>query len=54
MGNDIPNRAILNTMTNIRLAGDVVTHLAKDAWEQVTAYFDKKEIEATQGNNNRA
>ena len=28
VGNDIPNRAILNTMTNIRLAGDVVAHLA--------------------------
>ena len=53
MGNAIPNRAILNTMTNIRLAGDVVTHLAKDAWEQfrrqkrVTTYFDKKETEVT-------
>ena len=59
LGNNVPNRAILNTMTNIRLAGDVVTHLAKDAWEQfrkqkrVTAYFEKKETEATQGSNNR-
>ena len=47
LGNNVPNRAILNTMTNIRLAGDVVTHLAKGAWEQfrkqkrVTAYFEK-------------
>ena len=29
----IPNRAILNTMTSIRLAGEVVNYLAKGAWE---------------------
>ena len=59
VGNNVPNRAILNTMTKIRLAGDVVTHLARDTWEQfrkqkrVTAYFDKKETVAAQGTNTR-
>ena len=32
-GNHITNRAILNTMTQMRLAGDAITHLAKGAWE---------------------
>ena len=32
VGNMIPNRAILNTMTSIRLAGEVVNYLAKGAW----------------------
>ena len=47
VGNMIPNRAILNTMTSIRLAGEVVTYLAKGAWEQfrrwnrITAYYEK-------------
>ena len=31
MGNDIPNRAILNTMTNIRLAGEVIYYLSREA-----------------------
>ena len=45
----IPNRAILHTMTSIRLAGEVVNYLSKGAWEQyrkqnrVTAFFEKKE-----------
>jgi hypothetical protein len=32
-GNHIPNKAILNTMTSMRLAGDAITHLARGAWE---------------------
>ena len=51
VGNMVPNKAILNTMTNIRLAGEIVSNLSKGAWEQfrrqnrVTVYFDKKEAE---------
>ena len=51
IGNMVPNKAILNTMTNIRLAGEIVSNLSKGAWEQfrrqnrVTVYFDKKEAE---------
>jgi hypothetical protein len=33
IGNMISNRAILNTMTSIRLAGEVVNYLSKEAWE---------------------
>ena len=33
IGNMIPNRAILHTMTSIRLASEVVNYLSKDAWE---------------------
>ena len=51
IGNMISNRAIYNTMTSKRLAGEVVNYLSKEAWEQfrrqnrVTAYYDKKETE---------
>ena len=31
--NSISNKAILNTMTSIRLAGEVVNFLSKGAWE---------------------
>ncbi len=47
----ISNKVILNTMTSIRLAGEVVNYLSKEAWEQfrrqnrVTAFFNKKESE---------
>ena len=34
VGNMISNKAILNTMTSIRLAGEVVNYLSKGAWEQ--------------------
>jgi hypothetical protein len=60
IGNMISNKAILNTMTSIRLAGDVVSYLSKEAWEQfrrqnrVTAFYDKKETQGshkTRGNN---
>jgi hypothetical protein len=30
----ISNKAILNTMTSIRLAGEVSNYLSKEAWEQ--------------------
>ena len=49
VGNMVSNRAILNTMTNIRLAGEVTNYLSKEAWEQfrrqnrVTAFFTQKE-----------
>jgi hypothetical protein len=45
----IPNRAILHTMASIRLAGEVVNYLSKEAWEsywkqnRVTGFFEKKE-----------
>ena len=47
----ISNKVILHTMTSIRLAGEVVNYLSKEAWEQyrrqnrVTAFFEKKENE---------
>jgi hypothetical protein len=47
----ISNKVILNTMTSIRLAGEVVNYLSKEAWEQfrrqnrVIAFFNKKENE---------
>ena len=46
IGNNIPNRAILNTMTNIRLAGEVIYYLSREAQNEyrrqhrVTRYFD--------------
>ncbi len=51
IGNMISNKAILNTMTSIRLAGEVTNYLSKEAWEQfrrqnrVTAFFNKKKSE---------
>jgi hypothetical protein len=33
LSNMISNRAILNTMTSIRLAGEVINYLSKEAWE---------------------
>jgi sortase (surface protein transpeptidase) len=60
----VSNKVILNTMTNIRLAGEVVNYLSREAWEQfrrqnrVTAFFNKKETEDSTGvpkdNNNKA
>ena len=47
IGNDIPNTAVLNTMTNIRLAGEVIYHLSREAQSEyrrqhrVTNYFDR-------------
>ena len=34
IGNDIPNTVILNTMTNIRLAGEVIYYLSREAWTE--------------------
>ena len=60
--NMVSNKVILNTMTSIRLAGEVVNYLSREAWEQfrrqnrVTAFFNKKETEDStrvrNGNNN--
>jgi hypothetical protein len=58
IGNDIPNRAILNTMTNIRLAGEVIYYLSREAQNEyrrqhrVTQYFDKIEDNQTVDANN--
>jgi hypothetical protein len=49
--NMVSIKAILNTMTSIRLAGEVVNYLSKETWVQyrrqnrVTSFFDKKETE---------
>ena len=49
IGNDIPNAVVLNTMTNIRLAGEVIHYLSREAWNEyrrqnrVTKYFGKIE-----------
>ena len=46
IGNNITNKAILNTMTNIRLAGEVINYLSKGAQDEfrkqnrVTKYFE--------------
>ena len=60
IGNDIPNRAILNTMTNIRLAGEVIYYLSREAQNQyrrqhrVTQYFDQLEGNQTVTTNNNS
>ena len=49
VNNMVSNKVILNSMTSIRLAGEVVNYLSREAWEQfrrqnrVTAFFEKKE-----------
>jgi hypothetical protein len=46
--NNITNRAILNTMTSMRLAGEAITRLSRSTWEQykkqnrVTQYYEMK------------
>ena len=56
IGNDVPNAVILNTMTNIRLAGEVIHYLSREAWSEfrrqnrVTKYFDQ--IEGREASNN--
>ena len=32
--NDVNNKVILNTMTQMRLAGDAISQLSKNTWEQ--------------------
>ena len=59
IGNNISNRAILNTMTNIRLAGEVVYYLSREAQNEyrrqhrVTQYFDQIGDNHTVNTNNR-
>jgi hypothetical protein len=36
LGNTIPNKAILNTMTSIRLAGEAIENLARNARDELT------------------
>ena len=49
MGSGVANKAILNTMTSIHLAGDAITSIARKVWEdarrqtRLTSYFDKEE-----------
>ncbi len=33
VSNMVSNKVILNTMTSIRLAGEVVNYLSREAWE---------------------
>ena len=48
--NGVSNKAILNTMLSIRLAGDAIQHLAKGAWEEsrrqsrLTSYFESDDF----------
>ena len=57
IGNDIPSAVVLNTMTNIRLAGEVIHYLSREAWNEyrrqnrVTKYFDKIEESTTRNND---
>jgi hypothetical protein len=47
--NTVPKKAILNTMTSMRLAGEAITHLSRGAWEnfkkqsRVTKYFERSD-----------
>ena len=49
IGNNITNKVILNAMTNIRLAGEVVNYLSRGAQDEfrrqnrVTKYFEAME-----------
>jgi hypothetical protein len=49
LGNTIPNKAILNTMTSIRLAGEAIENLAKNARDEstrtnrITSFFPPQE-----------
>ena len=57
IGNEIPNAVVLNTMTNIRLAGEVIHYLSREAWNEyrrqnrVTKYFDKIDERTTRNND---
>ena len=48
VGNGVSNKAILNTMLSIRLAGEAIQHLARGAWEEsrrqtrVTSFFESE------------
>ena len=47
--NTVPNKAILNTMTSMRLAGEAIIQLSRGAWEhfkkqnRVTQYFERSD-----------
>ena len=47
--NTVSNKAILNTMTSIRLAGEAIIKLSRGAWEhfkkqsRVTQYFERSD-----------
>lgn len=49
LGNTIPNKAILNTMTSIRLAGEAIENLARNARDEstrtnrITSFFPPQE-----------
>ena len=49
VGSGISNKAILNTMTSIRLAVDAIRLIARKVWEdgrrqtRLTSYFDNEE-----------
>ena len=57
--NTITNKTILNTMTQIRLAGEAIMHLSKGAWEQfkrqerITKYFDNKDDQDDETRNEK-
>ena len=57
IGNDIPNAVVLNTMTNIRLAVELIHYMPREAWneyrrqDRVTKYFDKIEESTTRNND---
>ena len=59
IGNKITNKAILNTMTNIRLAGEVVSYLSRGAQDEfrrqniVTKYFEAMEEDTAVRGTNR-
>jgi len=50
VGNGVSNKAILNTMLSIRLAGEAIQHLARGAWEEsrrqtrLTSYFESDDF----------
>ena len=47
--NTVPNKAILNTMNSMRLAGEAIIQLSRGAWEhfkkqnRVTQYFKRSD-----------
>ena len=47
--NTVPNKAILNTMTSMRLAGEAIIQLSRGTWEhfkkqnRVTQYFERND-----------
>ena len=58
--NHVSNKVLLNTMTSMRLAGEAITNIAKDTWEQfkkqnrLTQFYHKgdtkhKQQKTTQG-----